>query len=143
MSTFELDIGEQARVSLDFLDQVINEFQRAVSLERETRKVTQQSIAEKIGTSRAVVNRQVQGLENLSARRIAELFWAIGWQPRFSAHKIPRGDNNFVGGQSSNVQLYKSIDTSSSASNAASTRQAAPSAAVTIAGSTSALVLRN
>lgn len=96
MDSFELDIGEQSRVSSDFLDRVVNEFQRAVSIEREARKVTQQSIADKIGTSRAVINRQVQGLENISARRIAELFWAIGWEPFFEARKIPVESNYFT-----------------------------------------------
>jgi hypothetical protein len=32
-------------------------------------------------------------MENLGARRIAELLWAIGWEPHFEARKIPHGDN--------------------------------------------------
>jgi hypothetical protein len=61
--------------------------------EKGSRKVTQQAMADKIGTSQAVINRQIQGLENLTARRIGEILWAIGWEPHFEARKIPAGEN--------------------------------------------------
>lgn len=60
---------------------VVQEIQRALVAEKKARKITQQAIAENIGTSRAVINRQVQGYENLTARRIGELLWALGWEP--------------------------------------------------------------
>ena len=82
-----------------FMARVANEIRRAAALEKASRKVTQQAIAEKIGTSRAVVNREMQGLENLSARRIAELLWALGWEPHFEARKIPDGHNEFTPAQ--------------------------------------------
>lgn len=94
MTSFELEIDEQSRIGAEFISRVANEIKRALAEERASRKVTQQSIANKIGTSRAVVNREVQGLENLSARRIAELLWAIGWEPYFEARKIPAGLND-------------------------------------------------
>ena len=90
---FELEIDEQSRIGSEYMAKVVNEIRRAISAEKKVRKITQQAIAEKIGTSRAVVNRQVQGLENLSARRIAEILWAIGWEPHFEARKIPLGEN--------------------------------------------------
>jgi hypothetical protein len=97
MTSFELDIiDEKSRAGTEFMARVINEIRRALVTEKKTRKITQQAIAEKIGTSRAVVNRQLQGFENLSARRIGELLWAIGWEPHFEARKIPVGDNQFV-----------------------------------------------
>jgi hypothetical protein len=96
MTSFEFDIGEKERVGVEFISRVVSELKRALSYEKGVRKLTQQSIAEKIGTSRAVINRQVQGLENLSLRRVAELFWAIGWEPHFEARKIPAGENLFT-----------------------------------------------
>ena len=97
MNSFELDIiDEKSEAGSSFMDRVAKELRRALMAEKKTRKITQQAIAEKIGTSRAVVNREVQGLENLTARRIGELFWALGWEPHFEARKIPRGDNSFV-----------------------------------------------
>jgi hypothetical protein len=93
MNSFELEIDEQSRIGSEFMACVVNEIRRAVAAEKASRKITQQAIADKIGTSRAVINRQVQGLENLSARRIAEILWAIGWEPHFEARKIPAGEN--------------------------------------------------
>ena len=96
MPSFELDIvDEKSRVGAEFVAHIVSEIQRALAHEKASRKLTQQAIAEKIGTSRAVINRQVQGLENLSARRIAEIFWAIGWEPYFEARKIPFGENQY------------------------------------------------
>jgi hypothetical protein len=95
MNSFELELDEQSRVGSEFMARVNNEIRRAVAAEKSSRKLTQQAIADKIGTSRAVINRQIQGLENLGSRRIAEILWAIGWEPFFEARKIPEGDNNF------------------------------------------------
>jgi DNA-binding transcriptional regulator LsrR (DeoR family) len=96
MNSFELEIDEKSRAGSEFMARVINEIRRAVATEKASRKLTQQAIAEKIGTSRAVINRQIQGLENLSARRVGEIMWAIGWEPYFEARKIPFGQNQFV-----------------------------------------------
>jgi hypothetical protein len=93
MNSFELEIDEKSRVGSEFMARVINEIRRAVAAEKGSRKLTQQAIADKIGTSRAVINRQIQGLENLTARRIGEILWAVGWEPHFEARKIPAGEN--------------------------------------------------
>jgi hypothetical protein len=93
MNSFELEIDEKSRVGSEFMARVVNEIRRAVAAEKGSRKITQQAIADKIGTSRAVINRQIQGLENLTARRIGEILWAIGWEPHFEARKIPVGEN--------------------------------------------------
>lgn len=94
MSSFELDIiDEKSRAGSEFMFRISQELQRAFLAEKKSRKLTQQAIAEKLGTSRAVINRQLQGLENIGARRIGELFWAMCWEPHFEARKIPVGDN--------------------------------------------------
>ena len=97
MNSFQFEIDEKSRAGSRFMSLVHDEIQRALVTERETRKVTQQSIAEKLGVNRSVVNRQVRGLENLTARTIAELLWAIGWEPHFEARKPghERGANFF------------------------------------------------
>jgi hypothetical protein len=95
MPSFNFDIGEQARVGARFISDVRDELQRALTIEKSKRKITQQQIAEKLGTSRAVINRQLMGLENLGLRRVAEILWAIGWEPHFESRKIPAGENQF------------------------------------------------
>ena len=91
MDTFEIEINEQSRVGSEFMARVVNEIRRALATEKTKRKLTQQDIADAIGTSRAVINRQVQGYENLTARRTAEILWAIGWEPYFEARRNPSG----------------------------------------------------
>lgn len=94
MNSFELDIiDEKSRAGSEFMFRIAQELQRAFLSEKKARKLTQQAIAMKLGTSRAVINRQLQGLENIGARRIGELFWAMCWEPHFEARKIPDGDN--------------------------------------------------
>ncbi len=94
--SFEIEIDEKSRVGSEFMARVVNEIRRALAAEKATRKLTQQDIADRIGTSRAVINRQVQGFENLGARRIAEILWAIGWEPHFEARRIPDGVNEII-----------------------------------------------
>lgn len=94
MASFELDItDDKTRAGAEFLARIVEEMQRALVTEKCSRKITQQAIADKIGTSRHVINREVQGFENVSARRIGEFFWAIGWEPHFEAKKPPSGQN--------------------------------------------------
>ena len=93
MPSFEFDIGEQSRIGSRFIAHVRDEIQRALFSEKSARKITQQQIAEKLGTSRAVINRQIMGLENMTLRRVAEILWAIGWEPRFEVCRIPVGEN--------------------------------------------------
>jgi hypothetical protein len=96
MNSVELEIDEKSYIGSMFMARVANEIRRAAAIEKAARKITQQAIADKIGTSRAVVNREMRGLENLTARRAAELLWALGWEPHFEARKIPIGDNQCV-----------------------------------------------
>jgi DNA-binding Lrp family transcriptional regulator len=96
MPSFNFDIGEKERVGSRFLSDVRDELQRALASEKSERKITQQEIAEKLGTSRAVINRQIIGLENMGIRRVAEILWAIGWEPHFAAKKTSREQNDFI-----------------------------------------------
>jgi DNA-binding Lrp family transcriptional regulator len=96
MPSFNFDIGDLERVGSRFLSDVRDELQRALATEKATRKITQQQIAEKLGTSRAVINRQITGLENIGIKRVAEILWAIGWEPHFGARRIPDGENQYL-----------------------------------------------
>jgi hypothetical protein len=100
MPSFNFDIGEKERTGSRFLSDVRDALQNALATEKSQRKITQQQIANLLGTSRAVINRQLLGLENIGIKRVAEILWAIGWEPHFEARPIPRGVN-----QSSKPQI--------------------------------------
>lgn len=93
MPSFEVDIGGKARAGSRFIARVRDEIQRAFVSEKQTRKLTQQSIATILGVNRSVVNRQVMGLENMTVRSVGELLWALGWEPHFEATKIEQSDD--------------------------------------------------
>jgi hypothetical protein len=95
MPSLEYKIDELSQVGSAFIEEVNDELKRALATEKNERKVTQQSIADTLGVDRSVVNRRFMGLENLTARTIAETLWAIGWEPFFEARKIePRPSKN-------------------------------------------------
>lgn len=121
MNSFELAIDEQSLVGSTYMARVANEIRRAASIEKASRKITQQTIAETIGTSRAVVNREMSGLENLSARRTAELLWALGWEPYFEARKISREQNQFHSQPTASVSPSPIKSTSSVSTSAKDT----------------------
>lgn len=95
MPSFEFDIGDKEAAISRFLSAVHTEIQRAFSIEKSRRKLTQQSIADTLGVNRSVINRQVMGYENLTAKSIAELAWAIGYEPKLSLSRTEddRGAN--------------------------------------------------
>lgn len=95
MPSFQFDIGERSRVGSRFIAHVRDQIQHALFSEKEVRKITQQQIAEKLETSRSVINRQIMGLENMTLRRVAEILWAIGWEPYFGVRRIAAGQNQY------------------------------------------------
>ena len=95
MISYVFDIGDRARKVSRFIAHVRSELQRVLVEEKSTRKITQQSIAEKLGVNRSVINRQLMGEENLTLRSIAELAWALDWELEFQLTKpeVKKGDN--------------------------------------------------
>jgi hypothetical protein len=97
MPSYEYNTDDKSRAGSRYIARIAEELQKALFTEKSVRKLTQQAIADKLGVNRSVVNRQVSGLENMTARSIAEFLWAIGWEPHFEARKIEHrdGDNEY------------------------------------------------
>lgn len=89
MTSFVYDIGEKERAGSRFIAHVRSEVQDAFLEEKKLRKITQQQLATKLGVNRSVVNRQLMGLDKMTLRSVAELLWAMGWDPEFKATKEP------------------------------------------------------
>ncbi len=95
MPSYDYEIDERSRAGSRFISRVKEEIQRAFVVEKEVRKdLTQQAIANKLEVNRSVVNRQIMGLENMTARSIGELLWALGWEPHFEARKVEADGGN-------------------------------------------------
>ena len=113
MPSFEYKIDEREGAGSRFITRVNDELRRALATEKNERKLTQQAIADTLGVNRSVVNRKFMGLENLTARSIGELLWAIGWEPIFEARKVTQedGQNEFIRPPTVNVVSSTTADT--------------------------------
>lgn len=83
MPSFDYEIDPLERAGSRFLSRVRGELQKALVCEKAERKLTQQAIADRLGVNRSVVNRQFMGLENITAKRIGELLYILGWEADF------------------------------------------------------------
>lgn len=117
MPSFEFDIGERERAGSRFITDVKEQLQHALAKEKAERKLTFQSIGETLGVNRSVVNRMFMGLENMTIKSIAELLWAIGWEPHFEARKVSthESENEFL--------VASEVKTSTSTSTTAAPKQ--------------------
>jgi len=52
--------------------------------------LTQQQLAEKLEVNRATINKRLLGQENLTLRTIADLAWALDYEPQFKLVTKPQ-----------------------------------------------------
>jgi transcriptional regulator with XRE-family HTH domain len=72
---------------------VRRELQKALAEEHQNRGLTQSEIARAIGVHRSVVNRELRGFKDITLGRVAELAYAMGRKPVFSASPIIAREN--------------------------------------------------
>jgi transcriptional regulator with XRE-family HTH domain len=95
MTSFRISLTPSKRVAGRFVSSVRRAIQKALAEEQRDSGLTQSDIARKIGVHRSVINRQIQGREDMTLSRVAELAWALGRKPVFDLPKIsrPHGSN--------------------------------------------------
>ena len=98
MTYFHFDIGERARHAGRFIGRVRGELLRALSERKSEAGVSQQGLARKLDTERALINRQLSGEANLSLRSLADLAWAMDMEISFELKKptVRAGQNQPV-----------------------------------------------
>ena len=87
MTCFHFDIGGRARHAGRFIGRVRSELLRALSEHKNQGGLSQQSLAQKLGTERALINRQLAGEASLSLRSLADLAWAMDMEISFELKK--------------------------------------------------------
>ncbi|MFV0800591.1 helix-turn-helix domain-containing protein [Brucella anthropi] len=95
--SYKLKISDKDRVSGRFMSDVRKALLKAAIDEKESNRITQQEIADKLGVNRSVINRWLRGDGNLTLRSIGEIAWALGYKPKFSLDKkmVVKGANSF------------------------------------------------
>jgi plasmid maintenance system antidote protein VapI len=80
--SFQIGLSDRSKVSARFIRRVHREIQKAFSLRAEE-GMTQQQLADKLDVNRATVNKRLLGQDNLTLRSIADLAWALEFEPKF------------------------------------------------------------
>ena len=95
MTYFHFDIGERARHAGRFIGRVRGELLRALTERKSEIGFSQQGLAQKLDTERALINRQLSGEANLTLRSLADLAWAMDMEISFELKKpLPEAGQN-------------------------------------------------
>lgn len=89
MASFRLDVKPNRRAAARFVGKVRRELQAAVVADRERLGITQTKIADAIGVHRSVISRELNGRQDITLGRVAELAWAMGREIEFEL-KVPK-----------------------------------------------------
>jgi transcriptional regulator with XRE-family HTH domain len=87
MTSFQIGISPSRRAAGRFISRVRRALQRAVVEEGERSGLNQSKIAQAIGVHRSVISRELNGRQDITLGRIAELAWAMGREIEFN---LPR-----------------------------------------------------
>jgi hypothetical protein len=92
MPSFQLSVTPSRRAATRFITRVRRNFQRVLA---EEPNIKQTDLARAIGVHRSVINKEIRGQKDLTLGRVAELAWALGYEPQFSLAKpqTPAGSN--------------------------------------------------
>jgi transcriptional regulator with XRE-family HTH domain len=87
VTSFHFDIGARARNAGRFIGRVRGELLRALSERKSDGGLSQEALARKLDTERALINRQLSGESNLTLRSLADLAWAMDLEISFELKK--------------------------------------------------------
>lgn len=95
MTSFQIAISPSRRAAARFIARVRRALQTAVVEEGERSGVNQSEIARSIGVHRSVISRELNGRQDITLGRIAELAWALGREIEFELvePKVAEGAN--------------------------------------------------
>jgi predicted XRE-type DNA-binding protein len=82
MTSFQIAISPSRRAAGRFISRVRRSLQRAL-IQGETGGLNQTRIAEAIGVHRSVISRELNGRQDITLGRVAELAWAMGYEIDF------------------------------------------------------------
>lgn len=91
MTSFQLQIKPSRRAAARFVGKVRRALQAAVVEDRVRTGMTQSKIAEAIGAHRSVISRELNGRQDITLGRVAELAWALGREIDFEL-RVPEAE---------------------------------------------------
>ncbi|MFN0045599.1 MAG: helix-turn-helix domain-containing protein [Sphingorhabdus sp.] len=83
MTSFQIAISPSRRAAGRFISRVRRSLQRALVEENELTGANQSGVAAAIGVHRSVISRELNGRQDITLGRIAEIAWALGREIEF------------------------------------------------------------
>ena len=87
MTSFQIAISPSKRAAGRFISKVRRALQLALVEEQEATGINQSAVAEAIGVHRSVISRELNGRQDITLGRVAELAWAMGREIDFQLVK--------------------------------------------------------
>ena len=87
MTSFQIAISPSKRAAGRFMSKVRRALQRALVEEQATSGINQSAIADAIGVHRSVISRELNGRQDITLGRVAELAWSMGREIDFQLVK--------------------------------------------------------
>lgn len=89
MTSFQIAISPSRRAAGRFISRVRRSLQLALVEEGQLSGVNQSKVADAIGIHRSVISRELNGRQDITLGRVAEIAWALGREVEFN---LPRVD---------------------------------------------------
>lgn len=96
MTSFQIAISPSRRAAGRFISRVRRTLQLALVEEGERSGINQTRVADAIGVHRSVISRELNGRQDITLGRVAELAWALGREVEFSLPRIDRREGSNV-----------------------------------------------
>jgi transcriptional regulator with XRE-family HTH domain len=91
MASFRLDIKPNRLAGARFVNRVRSKLQEALVADQKRTGITQSKIAAAIGVHRSVISRELNGRQDITLGRVAELAWAMGREIEFEV-RVPEAE---------------------------------------------------
>lgn len=89
MTSFQIAISPSRRAAGRFISRVRRSLQLALVEEGQLSGINQSKVANAIGIHRSVISRELNGRQDITLGRVAEIAWALGREVEFN---LPRVD---------------------------------------------------
>ncbi len=112
MTSFQIAISPSRRAAGRFISRVRRALQTALVEETERSGKNQSRVAEAIGVHRSVISRELNGRQDITLGRLAELAWALGREIELEL-VVPEqvaGENTTYFSPSAPIEMKKSFE---------------------------------
>lgn len=96
MTSFQIAISPSRRAAGRFISHVRRSLQRALVEEGEVGGINQSRVADAIGVHRSVISRELNGRQDITLGRVAELAWALGREVEFNLVRPEQAEGSNV-----------------------------------------------